>query len=97
MVVRMEGAVRTLVVVTSENSGGGWNGVVVKMQDLIVAGREEVERHRKEKNKVESPNYPSNLHRNYYFTHGVVFVSIIMCPLIISHKEYTGIWFVLQI
>lgn len=44
-------------------------------------GREEGEKGEK---GVELSNYPSSSHQNYCFTHGVVFVSKIVCLLIIS-------------
>lgn len=57
-----------------------------------VAGTEGevVEEEKKEKGRekgkkgVELSNYPSSSHQNYCFTHGVVFVSKIVCLLIIS-------------
>jgi len=77
MVVRMVGAARTAVVV-----------MVVKM--LLLGEKKRLTGEKKEKGMenenegVKLPNYHSNSHQNYCFTHGVVFVSKILCLLIIS-------------
>jgi hypothetical protein len=68
-------------------------GVVVKIhgdgtcRDRRRGCREEKKEKGREKGKkgVELPNNPFSSQQNYCFTHGVVFVSKIVCLLIISH------------
>jgi len=83
VVVRIESAVRTAVVVTDRT----FLVVVVKMLGDCKRGRGFREKKEKGKGEEEGelPNYPSSSQQNYYFAHGVIFVSKIICLLNISH------------